>query len=112
MTHEPECPYVQPSIRGEIVDASTCGWCDVARAAYQRGREDAAEAVEALESEREFRRFVGCGCCANKMCATHPGNEYPCDLGDDEDWSCEPVDHHATAIAIAAAAARGDGEQA
>lgn len=48
MNHEPECPYVQPSIRGEIVDATTCGWCDIIRVAYQRGREDAAQAVEAI----------------------------------------------------------------
>lgn len=44
MTHEPECPW-----RFEDdchVVAAGVTFCEVARAAYQRGREDAAEAVE------------------------------------------------------------------
>ena len=49
MTHEPECPYSGAYIAslGDFGPPWTeyCRNCDIARAAYQRGREDAAKAV-------------------------------------------------------------------
>ena len=44
MTHEPECGHSHPELYGHL---DKCR-CDILRAAYQRGREDAAEAVEQL----------------------------------------------------------------
>lgn len=51
MNHEPECPYQNgedPVFRMFIneVEIRGCTFCEVIRSAYQRGREDAAEAVE------------------------------------------------------------------
>jgi len=79
MTHEPGCV----ELGNEWDSPKFCGVCATARAAYQRGREDAARAVEAV------RHLPDCG----------------------EDESifdyCEC--HRTSAYA---AAARGDGEQA
>lgn len=47
MSHEPECPYNDDPSAWVRADGS-CGYCFLARDAYQRGREDAAERVEAL----------------------------------------------------------------
>ena len=44
MTHEPECIYVE-GVSHWIRYDGECGFCFIARLAYQRGREDAAEAV-------------------------------------------------------------------
>lgn len=50
MTHEPECLEV-----GYELDPSEfCSICITARAAYQRGREDAAHAVEAARDAKTY----------------------------------------------------------
>lgn len=41
--HELDCPL---STIDSDVDAKDCVFCPIARAAYQRGREDAAKAIE------------------------------------------------------------------
>lgn len=76
MTHEPECPAASTYI------ADTCR-CGILRAAYHRGREDAAEAVERIEW------WQG-------RVETHNGPEYGRHCDQD----------------LAIAAARGEGEQA
>ena len=54
MTHEPECPLAIP-----IVATSHCQFCIAIRAAYQRGREDAAKAVEALHFPIDLETVYG-----------------------------------------------------
>lgn len=76
MTHEPECANY-----GEDTLAWPCV-CDVARSAYQRGREDASRAVMSTEMRR----------CTHWL-ADHSGS-----------WTCVPVD------AAAHQAREGSGE--
>lgn len=45
VTHEPECDYA-----GVMTIGMPCRQCAAIRAAYQRGREDAAKAVNALSA--------------------------------------------------------------
>lgn len=42
MTHEPECFAIFPRSQGNEI---SCSICDSLRAAYRRGRDDAADAV-------------------------------------------------------------------
>ena len=51
--HEPDCVFAQS---GRL--ATICDYCITARAAYRRGREDAAKAVEKHQGEPG-------GCCAH-----------------------------------------------
>ena len=45
--HEPECQhYVDDVDESEKVRTGACIFCGIARAAYRRGREDAAKALE------------------------------------------------------------------
>jgi len=81
VNHEPECPYNDASLVptrtffGDVEVSVGCTFCGVIRAAYQRGREDAAKAVESVKDYHG-----GSGVLVNRN--------------------------------FAAAAARGDGEQA
>jgi len=57
MSHESECPYNDESLVptrtffGDVEVSVDCTFCGVIRAAYRRGREDAAEAT--------FKAFMG-----------------------------------------------------
>lgn len=48
MTHEPECENLQDT----VVLRAECWICDIAEHAYQRGREDAAQAIKQLETDK------------------------------------------------------------
>ena len=83
MTHEPECLWQNEAMPPR---AEVCRDCVIARAAYQRGyqrgRENAAKAVEAAEAWYDIREINPDGTVTNYM-----------------------------EQAVAIAAARGDGEQ-
>lgn len=99
MSHEPEClATYDPSPFFHKPTEPYCS-CEAIRAAYQRGREDAAKAVEAIHFpdpychteptyEADAQDMIGCGFCWD--------GEYRFDK-----WPCDSI-----------LAARGDGEQA
>lgn len=105
MKHEPECPRSclnavngKPLYEDDIPEGYECMYCLIATRAYQRGREDAAAAVEAIHcpnphayiyptEESEATQAVVCESCWD--------GEYRFDV-----YPCETL-----------LAARGDGEQ-